>query len=289
MTREHLLPIQIEAEHLDDAWHQAIRQCFQFGHEYVVEHGSYRGQKRYEFDYVTVSIKRPWLQIVPLLPEGSSLAPPADMAQIETYMADYLMADALSKKEDYRYGERLVNPKLRGIERPSLKERHMIKGMPIDVYHSADRRTTRTGLVAAHEHVVMGVNQVEQVVRIYEEGGHGTNQATMEIAMPNDILLQDPPCCRLIDTRVRYGKLHFVIYFRSWDLYAGFPVNLGGMELLKQMMADRIGVANGSMVVASKGLHIYEQYYEIVEAQAQMTIEQLREEGREKLARKGLE
>ncbi|MHC4780842.1 MAG: thymidylate synthase [Planctomycetota bacterium] len=265
MTREFLFPVQLVTEHLDDAWHQAIRTCFQFGHEYIVEHGSYEGQKRFELDFVSILVKRPWLQIIPILPEGISIPPPAGMEQIETYMADYLYADALSPKEDYRYGERLVGPKFRKIARPDLKERHVPVG----------------------DAVPMDVNQVQEVIRIYREGGIGTNQCTMEIAMPNDILMQDPPCCRLIDTRVRYGKLHFVIYFRSWDLYAGFPVNLGGMELLKQMMAGEIGVENGSMVVASKGLHIYEQYYELVECQTQLTIDRLRAEGEEKM-KKGI-
>ncbi len=266
MERDFLLPIQITAQNLDDAWHQAIRQCFQFGTEYTVEHGSYEGQKRFEFDFVSILVKRPWEQIVPVLPEGLPIPPPASIEQVEKYMADYLYADALSLNEDYRYGERLVAPKFRRVSRPNLKEKHVTEGPPVP----------------------MGVDQVREVVRIYREAGYETNQCTMEIAMPNDILLHDPPCCRLIDTRVRFGRLHFVIYFRSWDLYAGFPVNLGGMELLKQMMADEIGVRNGSMVVASKGLHIYEQYYPLVESQTRMTLERLRAEGREKIARMGL-
>ncbi|MHC4779258.1 MAG: thymidylate synthase [Planctomycetota bacterium] len=260
MDRDFLFPVQISAIHLDDAWHRAIRACFQFGHEYVVEHGSYEGQKRYELDFASILVKRPWEQIIPLMPEGISIPPPASHEQIEKYLADYLYSDALSEREDYRYGERLVAPKYRKISRPDLGKRHEQVEPPR----------------------AMGVNQVEEVVRIYREAGFGTNQCTMEIAMPNDILLLDPPCCRLIDTRIRYGRLHFVIYFRSWDLYAGFPVNLGGMELLKQMMASDIGVENGSMVVASKGLHIYEQYYELVECQTQLSLSQLRVEGEEK-------
>jgi thymidylate synthase len=258
---------------LDDAWHQALRSCFKHGFEYVVEHGSYKGQRRFEFDYVTVSIEKPWQQLVPIMPEGLSLAPPASREQAETYMAEYLYLDAKSEKEDYRYGERLVNPKLRGAVRPCIHTHHV--GAFMDI-HDEIEGGKFSGRVAQGEVVWMGVNQIDQVIRIFSEGGHGTNQATMEVAMPNDILLQDPPCLRLIDCRVRYGALHFVVYFRSWDLYAGFPSNLAGIELLKQMMAAEIGVENGSMIAASKGLHVYEQYYGIVEAQTHMTIEQLR-------------
>ena len=104
----------------------------------------------------------------------------------------------------------------------------------------------------------LGVNQIQEVIRMYREEGPGTNQACMEVGMPSDILLPDPPCLRLVDTRIKDGALHFFVYFRSWDLWGGFPVNLGGLELLKQYMATEIGVGNGTLMAASKGLHIYD-------------------------------
>ena len=102
---------------------------------------------------------------------------------------------------------------------------------------------------------------INEVIRMFKEDGFGTNQAVMEIGMPSDIKLIDPPCLRLIDTRLRYGKLHFILYFRSWDLWGGFPSNLGGLQLVKQYMADEIGVESGPMIYSSKGLHLY-QYVE---------------------------
>lgn len=279
MKREYLLPIQIKAEHLDDAWWKALRKCFQFGYEYKVEHGSYVGQNRYEFDYVTIIIKDPAKQICPIMPEGLSIPPPASKEQIEIYFADYIMADAKSEKEDYRYGERLVAPKLRLVVRTDLQKKHEESFF---VFEGRDGNGVLHKSRITHP-IEMQVNQIEEVVRKYTEGGIGNNQCTMEIAMPNDILLADPPCCRLIDTRIRYGKLHFIIYFRSWDLYSAFPVNLGGMELLKQFMVDAlqdqgVEVENGSMIVMSKGLHVYSQYYGLVESQLKMTIQQLREQ-----------
>jgi len=32
--------------------------------------------------------------------------------------------------------------------------------------------------------------------------------------------------------------LHFVLYFRSWDLWGGFPAKLAGIQLLKEYMAS---------------------------------------------------
>ena len=109
----------------------------------------------------------------------------------------------------------------------------------------------------------LNVNQIEEVIKMYKEKGSGTNQAVMEIGMPSDIKLIDPPCLRLIDTRLRYGKLHFILYFRSWDLWGGFPSNLGGLQLVKQYMAEEIGVDDGEIIAVSKGLHLYDYAWEL--------------------------
>jgi len=106
------------------------------------------------------------------------------------------------------------------------------------------------------------LNQIEEVIRMYREEGYGTNQACMEVGMPGDIELGDPPCLRLVDTRVRYGRLHFMVYFRSWDLWAGFPSNLAALQLIKEYMAGQIGVSDGEIVACSKGMHLYDYQFE---------------------------
>jgi len=100
--------------------------------------------------------------------------------------------------------------------------------------------------------------QIKEVIKMYKEGGHGTNQACMAVCDTDSIYLEDPPCLRQVDTRIRYGKLHFMVYFRSWDLWSGFPVNLAGLQLLKEYMAEEIGVGDGEIIACSKGLHLYD-------------------------------
>jgi len=85
----------------------------------------------------------------------------------------------------------------------------------------------------------------------------------MEIGMPNDCGTKDPPCLRLIDCRIRYDKLHFFVYFRSWDLWNGFPPNLAAIQLLKEYMAAEIGVDDGEIVATSKGLHLYDHAWDL--------------------------
>lgn len=104
--------------------------------------------------------------------------------------------------------------------------------------------------------------QIEEVIRKYRDGGFETNQLCMSVGNRDSLFLEHSQCLRVVDTRVRYGQLHFIVYFRSWDLYAGFPVNLGGLQLLKEYMASEIGVQDGEMLAVSKGLHLYEHCWD---------------------------
>lgn len=104
--------------------------------------------------------------------------------------------------------------------------------------------------------------QLQPIIEMYKRG-HETNQACMSIGSRHSIHLADPQCLRLIDTRIRYGQLHFMAYFRSWDLWGGFPSNLAGLQLLKEYMAGEIGVADGELIASSKGLHLYEHTWDL--------------------------
>jgi thymidylate synthase len=112
--------------------------------------------------------------------------------------------------------------------------------------------------------------QIKEVIKMYKGDGYNTNQAFMAVGDAKSISLADPPCLRGIDTRIRDGKLHFFAYFRSWDLWAGFPSNLAAIQLLKEYMSGEIGVGDGELVAMSKGLHLYEYSWELAHTAARM-------------------
>ena len=108
--------------------------------------------------------------------------------------------------------------------------------------------------------------QIPEVIKMYKEEGFGTNQGYMAVGSRESIKLDDPQCLRGVDTSVRDGKLHFFVYFRSWDLWGGFPANLGGLQILKEYMASEIGVEDGEIIAASKGLHLYDYSWDLAKA-----------------------
>jgi len=112
--------------------------------------------------------------------------------------------------------------------------------------------------------------QIAEVIKMYREDGYNTNQAFMAVGDSQSIFLSDPPCLRAIDTRIRDNKLKFVVYFRSWDLWAGFPSNLAAIQLLKEYMSSEIGVDDGELIAMSKGLHLYEYAWELARTTVRM-------------------
>ena len=203
-------PVTLEATTLPDAWFQALWHILKEGvPEYTIDLGSYAGQIRREFDYITIHIKYPGVKPhIPDMPPGIGIPSPTTQEYVDNYAARYLMSGIKEDNEQYTYGERLML-------------------------------------------------SMDKVIDRYKQYGCGTNQLIMQVGQPSDIDLEDPPCLRHIDTRIRDNKLHFIIYFRSWDLSGGFPANLAGFQQLKEYMAQQIGVEDGEMIVSSKGLHLY--------------------------------
>lgn len=219
--------VVIEARDLPDAWYQCVNKIQDEGHIYEITKGSYEGQKRWEFDYVTLHISHPGVRpLVPDMPPGIGIPPPTTMEYVEQYL-QYLMTNARQPNETYTYGERII------------------------------------GRAGAAEGEMNSTNQMETVIEMFKKAGEGTNQATIEIGMPDDCGTQDPPCLRIIDCRMLHGALHFCLYFRSWDLWGGLPANLAAIQIMKEYMAAEIGCKDGEIIASSKGLHLYDYSWDL--------------------------
>jgi len=105
--------------------------------------------------------------------------------------------------------------------------------------------------------------QIEKVIEIFSKGYHGTNQACMTVGDTDSIFQSDPACLKIIDCRVIDDKLNFIIYFRSNDLWNGYPVNIASLQLLKEYIAEASGLEDGEIIYNSKGLHLYNHVWDI--------------------------
>lgn len=221
-----MTPLFIKAKTISDAWFQLIYNIFDYGYIQKIQRGSFeKEQYRVQYPGIAVYIEHPYYDIVPQMPPGSGLPSPTSMEYIEDYFANYLMNPELSENETYKYASRIHYP---------MKN---------------------------------GKTQLEKIIDILRETPF-TNQAVIEIGTPEDLDVcygkdgkLDPPCLRILDFKVipfeEEMRLSVTAYFRSWDLWAGFPTNLGGIELLKQYICSETGLKNGKMYAYSSGAHIY--------------------------------
>lgn len=223
-----LNPVCIKARDLPDAWFLCVATLLDQkskGRKRKIDKGSFEGEYRWEFDYITVHIKYPKTRpLIPDIPPALGIpAPVESMDYVEDYFSRYLMSNVVAEAEQYTYGERLML-------------------------------------------------SIDKVIEKYQKYGYNNNQLILQVGQPSDIDLDDPPCLRHIDTRICDNKLHFIIYFRSWDLWGGFPANLAGLQLLKEYMSQEIGVEDGEMICSSKGLHLYKYTWALAALRANKQV-----------------
>lgn len=202
--------VHIEAVDIPDSWFQCVSAILDHGIRYDVQHGSFVGQTRLEFPFITVGIKKPYAEpydlMLPQIPAHLNIPNPVANGYMEQYLP-YLMTPHIEPGEDYTYGSRIYSQIPYWIE--------VLKQTP------------------------------------------NTNQAVLQIAQPSDCWLSDPPCLRSIHIKITDNKLIFYPYFRSNDLWSGYPANLAGIAVLQKYVADEIGIELGEMIYSSSGLHIY--------------------------------
>ncbi len=314
-----LNPINIKATTLTDAWFQTIYRCIEEGRKFIIDEGSFKGQQRLEFDFVTIHITHP--SVLPLLPKVNpalGLPDPVEDGYLDDYLP-YLMTGEEKEGESYTYGQRLTKEFYENIKN-SPTQNFLVD----EAHYKEDQK------FLFKDNNDFFLSQMELMIHTYKNKGYRNNQMILQVGKPTDMLLKDPPCLRHIDTRIQnnimlerinieklfaeaYGEqptpnvainelkqdilrvatnqkiaekriesckvyeLHFFPYFRSWDLYGGFPANLAAIEMMKQYCAAEIGVENGEIIATSKGLHIYDYVWEISETIRGRTIEEFKD------------
>jgi len=257
-----LNPIYLKTTTLADAWFTAIFSILENGRKFKIDEGSFAGQERLEFDWVTIHIERPELEMLPTLNPLLNMPNPVDDNYINDYLP-YLMTGEEKEGESYTYGGRINKAELPSyMNSPKDYVDILVQGKDI----------WKNPLIIQNNFL----NQMYYMIHTYKNKGFRNNQMILQVGQPTDMLLIDPPCLRHIDTRIQDGKLHFYPYFRSWDLWGGFPANLAAIELMKQYCAAEIGVDNGELIVSSKGLHLYDYTWELAELVRGKTMEEFK-------------
>jgi thymidylate synthase len=231
-------PVQIVANDLNDCYFQLLGFVYHYGRKYKIDTGSFAGAYRLEFDFCSGFIKYPHTRpLSPIMPEG--IPPTTTDDELDKYFANYLMDSNLEENEHYRYSS-------------------WINGC--DHYNKFIINSKETPL--------------EWVIRHFKEKGYGNNHCYInvgnvdsgfnyDIPYDNEGERRTSPCLRGIDFKIKDSYLIMSVVFRSWDLYAGFPENMGGMALLNEYVAEQLdGIKPGPLAFTSAGLHAYDYQIE---------------------------
>lgn len=244
----------IEERNLDTMWFALLSEVYKHGRKNHIDVGSFAGSNRLEFDFVAGTIKYPTERpLAPVVPTGCVV--PTTDKDIEDYFINYIMDGSLEANQHYKYatwisGGKYHLPKVSGKQLKGTDGKELLYD---DIY----------------DLTVNVPDQISWVVKHYKEKGFGNNHCCITIGYPesnfaydipfkNEAERQTSPCLRLIDTHIKDNILHMAVTFRSWDLWGGFPCNMGGFLMLGELIANELGIKMGPLSFSSMKLHCYD-------------------------------
>jgi thymidylate synthase len=242
----------INAYNIDAAWRDLISACIKTGYERPVLRGARSEQLRRELDRTDITIRNPSDRpLGVMLPANvpKDFPVPSTTEAINEYFW-YLFSPNKTPEQNYTYGERIVGPwKNHDNSSDSTFAKHM---------NAVDKREGRN--------ISQYCDQLSIIKQFLQETPE-TNRAIVMVGLPEDLMLSDPPCLRTMHFKIRYGALHVALEFRSWDAYSGMPMNLGGIQLGKEMLVSELNeyyeehhmplIKDGMIFATSLGCHVY--------------------------------
>lgn len=244
-----LKPVFVKARDIPDLWFQLVRETVSTGREYSVTKGS-TPTKRWELDFVSAQVTHPGTRpLEPDIPADLGIPNPVDQGYIEQYLP-YYMTDVSQSGEHYTYGQDLGWQiewiiKYYKENGPGTKHCYMTVGRPESLYFY-DNTVDYTDTITITD--------------------RRNNKKIKERILKNYFNRNEPgstQCLRGIDTAIKYDKLHFSIHFRSWNLWSGLPANLGCLQMVKEYMAQEIGVGDGEIFISCLKLGLAESVFDI--------------------------
>lgn len=258
--------VKIVARDLGDLYFSAIWELLQQDENgnyknarwYDITKGSYAGQRRLEFDSFRGIVLNPTQRPLAPTTDRAGIPLPTNDKDIEDYFYKYLLDGKLEPNEHYKYASWIT-----GIpDGTPLTEKNIPRGTKLNQLEWC-------------------INHFNEEV-IDEETGekiknYGTNHCYITIGCAEGLQRYDwanksdnekgsTECLRGIGLSIRKegikdNRLDLEVFFRSWDLVNGLPVNLGGLTMLMEYSCNLLGDENvrpGLLIANSSGLHMYD-------------------------------
>ena len=109
------------------------------------------------------------------------------------------------------------------------------------------------------------LDQIEQVILRLKASANTRRATAVTWIAPVDSSKDEVPCMIVDDFKLRDGRLHLSIFFRSHDFAGAYPANLYGLARLLQYVSSQVRAEPGSISTTSASAHIYEHDWDFVE------------------------
>ena len=274
--------VSIVSPTIDSLYFDTVLAALKHGRINPIDSGSFAGSHRLEFNKAALCVTNPTTR--PLAPTARPGIPSStDEESIEKYFHRYLLDGKLGPDEHYTYaswivgmGEKILNEsEVHNLEIGLIEDTNQIERIEKDIQEGwrLYKKRSEKGIPRGTR-----LNQLEWCVNHFVEKGYGTNHCAITIGSAEGLQRYDWPwkdetergtteCLRNISMKIRDNKLNFSVFFRSWDLIAGLPENLGGLTRLMEYTSEWINATKkddqpevevGTLYADSDGLHIYE-------------------------------
>ena len=109
------------------------------------------------------------------------------------------------------------------------------------------------------------LDQIEQAIFRLKASANTRRATAVTWIVPVDAAKDEVPCMIVDDFKLRDGRLHLSVFFRSHDFAGAYPANLYGLARLLQYVSSQVGAQPGSISTTSASAHIYEHDWDFVE------------------------
>lgn len=138
---------------------------------------------------------------------------------------------------------------------PEMLTKRRIAG---SAYNYGDRMRSQ---LASQGDTLQGkqVNQIKEIISLLKRRPF-SKKAFAVLYRVDDWLkadTSDTPCMTQLHARITQNKLFVTAYFRSQDMFHGWPRNAFALRLLQKEIADGVGIAMGPLTIITMSAHMY--------------------------------
>lgn len=104
-----------------------------------------------------------------------------------------------------------------------------------------------------------GIDQIFEMIKQLKKENYTRRAVGVTWDIIKDYNNPKCPCLNLVQTLVQDNKVYLTCYFRSHDIYAAYPRNAFALRKLQQIIAKKLDLNLGNLIIISNSAHIYER------------------------------